>query len=153
MRRAACLHAIPQGLFHDCHNAQQTNPNVELEKKKKRVGGKLREKLDRIHAVGFNICSTTNGQPILSRFNLPSCSFIQQHIHLSMMTYSVIRRDTICTHLSSSCIISSYFWMTLAPSWDSRHLQRRWDFYKPCKGYIQYLPSGQYSKASVLWGL
>lgn len=44
------------------------------------------------------------------------------------MTYSVSRWDKICTHLYSSCIISSYFWMTLAPSADSRHLQRRWNF-------------------------
>lgn len=56
------------------------------------------------------------------------------------MTYSVIRWDKIRTHLSRSCIISSYFWMTLAPSGDSRHLQRRWDFTTHAKGYIQYLP-------------
>lgn len=44
------------------------------------------------------------------------------------MTYSVIHYDKIHTHLSSSCIISSYFWRTLVPSGDSWHLQRRWDF-------------------------
>lgn len=69
------------------------------------------------------------------------------------MTHGAIGWDKIGTHLSSSCIISSYFWMTLAPSGDSRHLQRRWDFTRHAKGYIQYLPSGQRSKTPFLWGI
>lgn len=68
--------------------------------------------------------------PIASPLHLPSCSFVQQHIRPSMTTRGAIRRDSIVTHLSSSCIISSYFWMTLAPSGDSRHLAEKMRFHE-----------------------
>lgn len=41
-----------------------------------------------------------------------------------MMPYGAIHQHRIGSNLSSSCIISSYFWMTLAPSADSRHLRK-----------------------------
>lgn len=49
--------------------------------------------------------------------------------------------DEIHTHLSSSCIISSYFWMTLTPSADSKHLQRGWNFIKHAKVVSHISPS------------
>lgn len=66
----------------------------------------------------------------LASYSLPLCSFVQQHIRWSMTTRGAIRRDSIVTHLSSSCIISSYFWMTLAPSGDSRHLAEKMRFHE-----------------------
>lgn len=65
--------------------------------------------------------------------HLPPGSFVQQHIRRSMMTRGATRRDRIATHLSSSCIISSYFWMTLAPSGDSRHLAEKMRFHEARK--------------------
>lgn len=67
---------------------------------------------------------------LASPLHLPSCSFVQQHIRPRMTTRGAIRRDSIVTHLSSSCIISSYFWMTLAPSGDSRHLAEKMRFHE-----------------------
>ncbi len=117
-----------RGCFINVRHSTNKITNVPF---KNSTGVKLQGK-NLIHVVGFyDIYSPIRGHPILSLstlFNLPPCSFIQWYIHLRMMTYSVICRDKIHTHLSSSCIISSYFWMTLAPSADSRHLQRRWNF-------------------------
>lgn len=62
------------------------------------------------------------------------------------MTLSVTRWDKCGTHLSSSCIISSYFWMTLAPSAVSKHLQRRWNFTSHAKGRANIFPGSNILK-------
>lgn len=96
-----------------------------------------------IHVGFYDIYSPIRRHSILSLsflFYLSLCSFYSATHTSSMMTYSVTHWDKIHTHLSSSCIISSYFWMTLAPSADSRHLQRRWDFTTHAKVIFNIIP-------------
>lgn len=76
------------------------------------------------------------------------CVFIQEYIHLSMIIFGVMGFK-IHTHLSSHCIIISYFCRTLTPSGVSKHLKRRTQFKSHVKLLSEIFPGANDPKKSV----
>lgn len=127
--QAECLYAVLLGtaLQHKLHNS--TNTNIYY---KNYIGLKLREK----------------GNPELLLCWKKVCVFIQEYIHLSMMIFRVMGFK-IHTHLSSHCIITSYFCKTLTPSGVSKHLKRRKQFKSHAKLLSEIVPGANDLKTSV----